>query len=157
MFNIRLDGNMKELRKSVAVYRILNINTFKVEFIGVEKLSQLFQMREFQSNHVLSKYILDNENFAFEVTDMCESKGDALRQQAFRLREAGYPEANKMAQAAQSGIIECINDGEQYTTQAEVAAAYGISQASLSKHLRNMPGNMRVGGLCFKRKKLTKM
>jgi len=151
MYNIRLSFKPTEINNGWAVYQVHEAKTMKVIFIGIEKVTKIFSMTDFFANHYLKDIIDDDENIAVQVTDLVFSKGEALKQQVIRLREQGYPEANKYSQLSARGLIECIEDGKQYRTMNEVCAAYGVHQSALSKHLRNMTGYLSVKGYHFKR------
>ncbi len=157
MFNINIMTNIHQLKNGYVVYQIHEANTLAVEFVGVEKLSKVFQLSDLYSNNVLKKYMNADQSFGVQIVAICDNKGQALKEQSAFIRQAGWPAANKYAQASAHGMIVCNETGDEFRTIAELCSTRGLDPAAVSRHLRNVPGHPRVKGKTYTRKNFTKM
>ena len=126
--------------------------TFKVLFVGIEKLTSFAKLTDFFRNPMLKHYRDDKDKqFHVQVVSICSGKGEAMRQQSNAIRAAGFPNANKYSRIAERGLIVCHETGDKYHTLKEAAEAMRIDPTNLSRHLRNMPGFKSVKGYTFSR------
>jgi hypothetical protein len=63
-----------------------------------------------------------------------------------------YPRVNMFVHTKSQMVIVCDQDGQEYSSQSAVCAAYGLNQGNLSSHLNGKPGYARLKGFTFTRK-----
>lgn len=151
MTKLHIMTTMDDLKNNWGVYLIFNPSEGKVVYIGYCKLTKLFAIPDARANFAVTSTLGKDTAIVLQILDICLEKGEAIRKHRERIVEYGKPEANIMAEALSNGKILCIDTGEQWATITEAAEAHGVDAGALSRHLRNVPGHITVGGKVYKR------
>lgn len=126
----------------------MDVRTADVVFIGMCPFYQMGVLPDAKSN----PFFKDDTNYILHVTDVCSTKGEALKTHSNRIRDNGpMPIMNKHGYFyKRKGLIECIETGVTYQTASEAARINGSTQSNLSNHLNNKPGFRSVKGKTYR-------
>jgi len=118
-------------------------------FIGCNTMTHSVVLSEMQRCKEWANYPNDQEwSIVIKYTG---AKVECNNQRGRMLRDLPQmPIFNRMMSLRPSHkTIMCNEDGRTYPSQAATAAAYGLNQGNLSKHLRGTHGINSVGGRTF--------
>lgn len=149
MSNLKLMTTPEQLANSWGVYKLINIESDIILYLGIGKLSQLFTISEARANPFFHTTFKNNETLIFELADIQPTKAQAMNSYSAMLSYHGMPAMIKN-QSLYKGV-ECINTGERFPNISACAQSHGIDQGALSKHLRGTVGYRTLKGKMYKR------
>lgn len=150
MINITHAFTIDTLSEQWAVY-VLYDGTGKVHYIGHIRLTQLFTISDARAN-ALFKETLQGITVYIRVTDIVNSKAQALNAHAERTREyGGIPHMTIHGTSTKLTTVICNETGERFNSMNEVVRKHGVSLSQLSHHIRGTAGHKTVKGKTYAR------
>lgn len=147
MFKISLLGTMNENDQRWAVYKLHEVGTLDVIFVGYSKLTDVLKTPDIRGNPSFDF----NQPVIIDVVSIHNNMGEASRESSKIALQHERPRLNQSAAMVRHSPIVCVETGQQWPNAAEAARQQGIGVGNLSKHLNNQAGHKTVKGLTYKR------
>lgn len=118
-------------------------------YLGVCKFASLYALPDAANNSEFMKR--SKQPFTVRVLATGTRHDCVNYRQALAKQLPEPPVCNKLGAIGRHAAVMCIEDNRIFRTQEEAAKAYGVTQPTISNHLRGCHGYGNVNGKTFRR------
>ena len=138
----------EKVMKEFVVYKLTNISTDEIVFVGACKYSELFTLKELVGNPLFDREKIYTLTVLYEMSNWF----DCINKKAQFLHTMPVmPDLNRTSVFNRYTLVRCIETGEIFKSCSVAARHHGVDQGAISKLLSGKRGYKSVNGKTYER------